>query len=247
MRTEKLQTRRTAQGRPTLSACSPSQAGVALLMALVIMLSLSILGLASALLTDSSVRLTDTVENRTQAYYAAVAGLEEARSRLNSSAPDAISSTALPQTISDVLYIINTSPGDTVSPTDPSSPYYDNEYGSEFTAGFAGAHVLASVSSDQPGAGTTWVIPYKWVRITLKTEYSSRQDVNQDGLLNSTTSINWDGLHEDLSTVIPGAYRVYKLTALAVERSGIRKMAQAEVSGNPSSPKTVLAWRELSF
>jgi hypothetical protein len=218
---------------------------MALVMALIIMSTLSMLSISIVLLTESGVRLGRTVATRTQAYYAAVAGIEEARGRLNPTTPDAISSTLLPQATNDVLYIINSSAQDPVAPTDPSSRYYDSQYVSEFPGGFGAATVRGPVASDQPSAGTSFAIPYKWVRITLKTEYSSQQDVDQDGLLNSTITINWTGTNQDLASRIPAAAPVFKLTALAVEPSGIRKFAQAEVAGSPS--KTILASRELSF
>ncbi len=249
-RTEFGRSLRSGQGSPRRQAPVGrwyNQDGMALLMALIIMSTLSMLSLSIVLLTESGVRLGRTVATRTQAYYAAVAGIEEARGRLNPTAADAISSALLPQATNDVLYIINSSALDPVAPTDPSSRYYDSQYVSEFSGGFGAATVIRGpVASDQPSAGTSFAIPYKWVRITRKTEYSSQQDVDQDGLLNSTITINWTGTNQDLASRIPTAAPVYKLTALAVEPSGIRKMAQAEVAGS-AAIKTVLASRELSF
>ena len=209
-----------------------SQSGIALLLALLIILSLTALSLALVLFTQSESRLSNTIATRSQAYYAAVAGLEEARGRLNPLALDTIANTR-PQQINQVLYLVNSSSQDPVNPTNASSPYYDYEYAQEFAGGFGAAHVLTSVASDQPGAGTSYVIPYKWVRITLKTEYASQTDVNQDGILNSTTPINWDGTHQDLAPNPPNGIPVYMLTALAVEPNLIRKMVQAEVVGTP--------------
>ena len=209
-----------------------SQSGIALLLALLIILSLTALSLALVLFTQSESRLSNTIATRSQAYYAAVAGLEEARGRLNPLALDTIANTR-PQQINQVLYLVNSSSQDPVNPTNASSPYYDYEYAQEFAGGFAAAQVLTSVASDQLGAGTSYVIPYKWVRITLKTEYASQTDVNQDGILNSTTPINWNGTNQDLATNMPSGIPVYKLTALAVEPNLIRKMVQAEVAGTP--------------
>jgi len=208
-----------------------SQSGIALLLALLIILSLTAFSLSLVLFTQSESRLSNTIAARSQAYYAAVAGLEEARGRLNPLAADAI--VTLPQQINQVLYLVNSSSQDPVNPTNASSPYYDYEYVQEFAGGFGAAQVLTSVASDQPGAGTSYVIPYKWVRITLKTEHASQTDVNQDGILNLTTPINWDGTHQDLATNMPSGIPVYMLTALAVEPNLIRKMVQAEVVGTP--------------
>lgn len=211
------------------------EAGIALIVALVIMVSLSALGLALVILTENQIRLGKVVETQTQAYYAALAGLEEVRGRLEPTAPDAISSSLLPQRVNDVLYLVNSSTGDPVNPTSTLSRYFDSEYATEFSGGLGSARVLGTLPSDQPGAGTAFTIPYKWVRVTLKTEYSSRQDVDQDGVLDRTTPVYWDGSHQDLAPRLPGGSPIYKVTALAVEPSGIRKLAQAEVAGSGGS------------
>src|SRR5208337_2666099 len=162
------------------------------------------------LFTQSESRLSGTIAAQSQAYYAAVAGLEEARGRLNPLAADAIA-TQLPTQVNQVLHLVNSTSQHPVKPTEASSPYYDYEYAQEFAGGFGRAQVLPSVASDQPGAGTSYVIPYKWVRITLKTEYASQTDVNQDGILNSTTPINWNGAHQDLAANMPSGLPVYML------------------------------------
>lgn len=225
--------------RPVVGTCG--QPGIAILLALVVLTILSGLAVSLVLLTDSQSRLTNTVQTQAQVYYAALAGLEEARGRLNPSAPDAISTTSLPTTTTGVLYLVNSSTQDPVQPTNTSSPYYDYEYAQEFSGGFSSATVLGPVSSDQPGAGTASVIPYKWVRITLKTEYASKQDVNQDGILDPTTTINWYGSNQNLSTAAAGGVPVYKLTALAVAPSGIRKMGQMEVAAIPNTNSAAVA------
>jgi len=217
----------TVQPAPRLD----SQTGMALLLALLIIASLTAFSLSIVLFTQSEIRLSNTIAAQNQAYYAAVAGLEEARGRLDPMAVDAMVN--LPQQVTQVLYLLNSSSQDPVQPTNPSSPYYDYEYSQEFPGGFGAAQVLTSVASDQPGAGTSYVIPYKWVRITLKTEYASKTDVNQDGILNSSTPIYWDGTHQDLYPNPPGGIPVYMLTAFAVEPNGIRKMEQSEVVGTP--------------
>jgi hypothetical protein len=206
------------------------QSGIALLLALLIIITLTAFSLSLVLFTQSETQLSNTIAARSQAYYAAVAGLEEARGRLNPGALDTIWRLA-PQQISQVLYLVNSSSQDPVQPTNPSSTYYDYEYAQELPAGFGAAQVT-SVASDQPGAGTSYVIPYKWVRITLETEYASKIDVNQDGILDSTTPIYWDGANQYLGQR-PNSVPVYMLTALAVEPNGIRKMVQADVVGTP--------------
>jgi len=207
------------------------EAGIALLLTLFVIFILSGLAVSLILLTDSEIRLERSMEAQANAYYAGLAGLEEARGRLNPSAPDPITITLLPTAVTQVLYLVNSSTADPVQPTNTASPYYDYAYVREFPDGLGAATVLSSVASDQPGAGTAAAIPYKWVRITLKTEYSSSQDVDGDGVLNRTTPIYWDGSQQDLSTRLPQGVAVYKLTALAVDPSRIRKLVQTEVTG----------------
>jgi hypothetical protein len=227
-------TRRSKRGTAQPANRRNSQSGMALLIALLIIASLTAFSLSLVLFTQSESQLSGTMASQSQAYYAALGGLEEARGRLNPGAPDQIASLApQPPQINQVLYLVNSSAQDPVNPTNPSSPYYDYEYAQEFPGGFGSAQVLPSVASDQPGAGTSYVIPYKWVRITLKTEYASKTDVNQDGILNSTTPIYWDGAHQYLCSSPPCTPLVYMLTALAVEPNGIRKMLQEEVVATP--------------
>jgi hypothetical protein len=224
-------------GRKVTATAQPAhrldrQSGMALLLVLLIIVSLTAFSLSLVLFTQSEIRLSSTIAAQSQAYYAAVAGLEEARARLNPTVADAI--VIRPQQINQVLYLLNSSSQDPVQPTNPSSPYYDNDYSQEFPGGFGAAQILTPVASDQPGAGTSYVIPYKWVRITLMTEYASKRDINQDGVLNSSIAINWDGTHQDLAPSMPGGLPVYMLTALAVEPNGIRKMEQSEIVATPT-------------
>lgn len=195
----------------------PRERGIALLIALLVIVILSGLALSMVLLTESQIRLAQTIQSQGQAYYAAMAGLEEARGRMNGSAPDTIAS-SLPTTLRQVLYVVNASPTDPVQPTIPTSPYYDYEYAQEFSGGFGSATVLPYLQSDQPGATTATSIPYKWVRITLRTT---------DGI----SPLYWDGTQQ--TTTSASGTLVYVLTALAVDYTNVRKILQTDVAGTP--------------
>ena len=93
-----------------------SESGIALLLALLVILSLTAFSLSLVLFTQSESRLSNTIAAQSQAYYAAVAGLEEARGRLNPSALGAIGTLALPQQINQVLYLVNSTSQDPVTP-----------------------------------------------------------------------------------------------------------------------------------
>jgi hypothetical protein len=195
---------------------------------MIIILLLSGLAVSLVLLTDSQVRLGQTSQAQGRVFYAALAGLEEARGRMNGASPDTITP-LLPSSVSQVVYIVNSRSSDPVQPTNPTSPYYDTEYSNEFTGGFASASILPNINSDQPGAGTFTAIPYKWVRITLMTEASAQRDINQDGVLNSTTPVYWDGTQQTLSST--SGSQVFVLTALAVDSTKVMKILQTEVVG----------------
>ena len=198
-----------------------------MLLALIVILIISGLAVSLVLLTDSQVRLGQTAQAQGRVFYAALAGLEEVRGRMSGSAPDTIAP-SLPTSISQVLYIVNSSSSDPVQPTNLASPYYDSEYSTEFPGGFASASVLPYINSDQPGVGTSTAIPYKWVRITLMTEASAHRDINQDGVLNSTAPIDWDGTQQNLSSA--GGTLVFVLTALAVDSTKVMKILQTETA-----------------
>jgi hypothetical protein len=201
--------------RPTGTQCK--ERGIALLVAMLVIVTLSGLALSMVLLTESQIRLAQTLQARARAYYAAMAGLEEARGRMNGSAPDTIAS-SLPTTLQQVFYLVNASATDPVQPTNLTSPYYDSEYAQEFGGGFGSATVLPYLNSDQPGAATSTSIPYKWVRITLKTT-------------GGTSRLYWDGTQETPTST--GGTLVYVLTALAVDYTKVRKILQIEVAGTP--------------
>lgn len=210
--------------------------GVALLIAVIIIVVLSGLALSMALLTDSQIRLTRNLQSQGQVYYSALAGLEEARGRMKGSAPDTLV-TSLPTHLNDIAYIVNNNTADAganpVQPTNSASPYYDFEYSSEFSGGFASAGTVSTVLSDQPGVGTASAIQYKWVRITLMSEASAGTDINMDGTLDSTSIIYWDGTQETFNS--SGNSPVYVLTALAVDATKVRKLLQTRVAGTLSS------------
>ncbi|MFQ5776550.1 MAG: hypothetical protein ACE5IP_00920 [Terriglobia bacterium] len=202
------------------------ETGVALLVALFVLLLLSAMAATMSVRLMSETQASVSYRSAAQSYYSALAGLEEARARLVRSAPDAIPSASLPAASNEVLYIVNSTLEDPVVPNDPQSLYFDSNYLLEFSAGGA----VTLLDSNQPNAQTPFAIPYKWVRITMKTEFSSQQDVNQDGILDNSTPVLFDGSRQQLASAGAEGWVVYKLTALAVEPSGARRLLQSEVA-----------------
>jgi len=168
------------------------QSGAALLIAIFALLLVSVVGIALLVSTGTDSALAGNYRASTSAYYAAAAGLEEARGRLlwrnpaflniSNAYPTLFSGQGTPTfAANDVLYILNPNSvtGDTVNPL--SGTYADQEYGTEFIWGLGGANVHASVNSVSPVPSISLPGPlYKWVRINPVTEKALNIDV--DGL-----------------------------------------------------------------
>ena len=186
-------------------------------------------------------------------FYASKAGLEEARDRMRTNAGTGITisanlPTALPGTPNGVLYITNPASSETVSPWLPTvnnSPnkYFDDEIclevgcvGTQVPA-TPGWYITPALTAHSSYAANP-VLPYKWVRINLKTNRSASgtSNVLYVNGSNSPTSANyqvcWNGTNEFASAtgcVAPNK-PVYMLTALALTASGARRMTQYEVT-----------------
>jgi hypothetical protein len=181
-------------------------------------------------MTSAESSVVGNQRGSTRALYAAMAGLEEASARFFPYHPDAYSKVTpaltLPSAVGQVIYIINPSGGETINPMNLSAanPYADVEFQDEFgvpvTSGSVTVRTIPSSS-----LGTT-PLPYKWVRITVKTEQAARQDINGDGVLDNTIPVFYKSGRQNLTGT---GERVYRLTSLAVLADGTRQLAQADV------------------
>ncbi len=206
---------------------SPQQ-GTILLLTLLALLLIAALGAAMLVLASGESGIVGMQRTSTQAFYAATAGLEEVRGRLSGVHPNAIQNVpgiTLPDALLEVLYVTNPAGGEVVAPQDPANPYYDAEYASEFGTPITGATVQ-TVASIQPAGAPP--MPYKWVRITVKTEMSAWHDVNADGVFNNVTSVFYAGARQNLTGT---GKRVYRVTALAVLPNNVTAMAAYDVVG----------------
>lgn len=246
------------------------QAGTALLIAIFALLLISIVGIALLVSTSADTALAGNYRTSTEAYYAALAGLEEARGRLLWKNPAYIGNTVPnfvqtpggpPLAMNTVLYILNpnTAIGENVAPTDPSNPYADKEYDSEFspTWPLSNATVYFTNSvSPAPSASPPLPGPsYKWVRINPITESALGIDVDKDGSLDPLNVVYFDPANVDTSnnprpglvvpspTPTPTSVQALEITALAVMPSGSTKLLQYIVtpaSVNMSFPAALL-------
>jgi hypothetical protein len=218
-----------------------SEAGVALLIAIFVLLLIGVTAIALILSSGAESALAGNYRSSASAYYAAFAGIEEARGRLLPSNPDyigpALASLGTPLPLGKVLYIQNPLPGEAVNPTDLSNPstYPDTEYQNEFGAPITSATVQ-TVNSVSPVAGLPVGPLYKWVRINAATEKSLNVNVDNRPLpLDSTTPLFYDNACLD-TPGRPGptlcvnhsanAAQALEITALASLPNGSQKLLQ---------------------
>ena len=112
-----------------------SESGAALLIAIFALLLISVIAIALVVSSGTDSALAGNYRMASSAYYAGVAGLEEARGRLLWKNPDYINKTnsysnllnssGLPTwSLTQVLYITNPAPGEDVQPTSSNPAKY---------------------------------------------------------------------------------------------------------------------------
>jgi hypothetical protein len=218
--------------------------GIALLIAIFVLLLISVVAIALLVSSGTETALGANYRASSTVYYAALAGLEEARGRLLPKNPNyfgaAIVSPTTQFPLGQTLYVINRLSSDNVVPWDPTNQYYDNEYGSEFYP------LSAATATHDPPVYSVWdytnspSIPgpiYKWVRITAATEQSLYLDVDSDGLYDDSIPIYYNPAQVDshgnpapslIKTASPPstAVQVLEITALAYLPNGSKKVLQ---------------------
>jgi hypothetical protein len=226
--------------------------GAALLIAIFALLLISVVGIAMIVSTGTDSALTGNYRTSTSAYYAALAGLEEARGRLyrkdpnyiNIAAPNFLTPQGTPAlTLTTVLYIINpnVAAGEAVVPYDLSNPatFPDTEYQTEFLVPPPTTALLVNSVSPSPLAGLPGQ-SFKWVRINAVTESALQIHVNpSESSFDSTDLLLYDPLNHDAfgnlspSLIVPpnpppspAAVQALEITSLAVLPNGSRRLLQ---------------------
>ncbi len=233
--------------------------GIALLIAIFVLLLISVVAIALLVSSGTETALGANYRASSTVYYAALAGLEEARGRLlpknpnylGLSVPALVYGTTLP--LGQAVYVLNQLPSETIVPWDSSDKYYDNEYQREFGVAPSSNSSVTSVwdNNVQGIPGPT----FKWVRINAVTEQSLYLDINHSGSYNSSTPIFYDLAHLDSSgnpwpSLIESpsppstAVQALELTALAYLPNGSQKFLQYLVAPialnlNPPSALTM--------
>lgn len=230
--------------------------GIALLISIFILLLISVVAIALVVSSGTESALTGNYRSSTSVYYAALAGVEEARSRLRASDPNAFRKlppgTFLPAPGTDLaacspVYIRNPAAGEVVTPWDSANPYYDSEYNQEF-----GATGVCATGPWPPNpslsTSSIWNInpqpfpapAYKWVRINAITERLLQLDVAPyDGTPSEPKLIYYDGTRLT-DTQIPGS-QVLEITTLAVLPNRSQKLLQYVVAPIPITLPPFLA------
>jgi hypothetical protein len=235
-----------------------SEDGIALLIAIFVLLLISVVAIALLVSSGTETALGANYRTSSTVYYAAIAGLEEARGRLlpknpnyfDNSDPSFIPASPTPLQLGHTRYVINRSLGDSIVPWDSSNSFYDNEYQTEFGTAASSAS-WQSVPSvwDNNVQGIPGPI-FKWVRINAATEQSLFLQVNASGSYNNSTPIYYDPAHVNNSgnpwpslivNVSPPstAVQALEITALAALPTGSQKILQylvAPVSVNLTFP-----------
>ena len=219
--------------------------GVALLISIFVLLLISIVAIALIVSSGTESALAGNYRSATGVYYAALAGLEEARGRLLPKNPNSFQSTDstfLPSpgttlAVGYVAYVLNPAAGEAASTL--LTTYPDPEYANEFGVAAATVKTTLSVWNRAPLNSLTVPVPlYKWVRINAVTAKSLNVPVapSYSGPpYDSTTPVYYDGTQPSgaqLNISNSGA-QVLELTALAVLPNGSQKLLQYLVTPTP--------------
>jgi hypothetical protein len=225
-----------------------------LLISIFILLLISVVAIALIVASGTESSLAGNYRSATGVYYAALAGLEEARGRLLPKNANSFKNTAAPANfllsplpVGYVNYVLN--PGPTEVAANILTTYPDGEYDAEFGAGkLSSATVTTTLSMwDSNPLKTSLNLPgplYKWVRINAVSEQSLKLDTYPYDGTKDPTPVYYDGAH--LTDVPSSNPQVLEITALAFLPNGSQKLLQYLVAPAPITLPPFLAALTLS-
>jgi len=208
------------------------EAGIALLISIFVLLLISVIAIALIVSSGTESSLAGNYRSATGVYYAALAGMEEARARLVPKNPNSFNNTdaafmpspGIPLGAGQVRYITNPIAAEDVLAANP-----DSEYAAEFGSAPLPANVKTTASVS--GAGGVQGPLYKWVRINAVTEFSLQLNVDFDTQPNDNTiPIYYDGAK--FNTTSTGS-QVLEITSFAILPNGSQKLLQYLVAPIP--------------
>lgn len=207
-----------------------------MLVVLFSVLLLSVIGLGMMYSTNMESAINSNYRDKQSAFYAALAGLQEARDRIQPATHNIVAPTALPSTAAaNVIYIVSNLA--TVKPWLGSNYYRDSELCQEKVLSLTGTAGSPCTASDLP-TGTSWFssvddsdsssapwnlthpLDLKWVRIQLKANNNTPVAVNGDSTIGAQTC--WNGVSQ-MSTptgYTTGCQPVGGVTAVMMASSG---------------------------
>src|SRR5436190_11571137 len=196
----------------TMSRRQPDR-GIAMLVALFALLLLSVIGLGMMYSTNMETSINKNYRDKQASMYAAMAGLQSARDRIQPATLTITPPIILPSMTATggVIYIINPKAGETVAPWLYSNTYADTELCQEHILGLSGTLGVPCTASTQFPSVSTWYttvndytssgvwhftnpLDFKWVRITLKTNNNTPVAANGNSSISNQTC--WDGQYQ---------------------------------------------------
>ncbi len=201
------------------------QRGVALIICLFALMLLSGIGLGMMYMADTETLINRNYRDSQQAYFAAVAGLQEVRERLGTSSATPITPpSSLPTSGANtgVLYVLNYTssvPATAIQPWSAGNTYFDTELCHDNFPGLSltntgpntpcGTAVsgtyYTTTNSNSPFLGSDSNLAYRWVRVTMKANSSAVPDTTltspagfyvDTNTSTNTVQICWDGQHQ---------------------------------------------------
>jgi hypothetical protein len=217
--------------------------GIALLIAIFVLLLISVVAIALLVSSGTETALGANYRSSSTVYYAALAGLEEARGRLLPKNPNYFGAAVIPTPLplGQAVYVINRSVGDNIAPCDSTNQYYDNEYQNEFGVPPSACQPVSSVW-DNNAQGIPGPV-FKWVRINAATEKSMYIDVDYDGTIDPVMVYYNPSAVKPSLTTVPTPFQALEVTALGYSPNGSKKILQyvvAPVELNLNFPAAVI-------
>src|SRR4051812_18009611 len=126
--------------------------GIALLIVLFALLLLSVIGLGMMYSTNMETSINSNYRDKQVALYGALAGLQEARDRIQPATHNIVAPAALPTLAAqNIIYVV--ADYASVKPWDSSNPYFDTELCQESVLGLSGT---PGVPCTTIASGTGW-------------------------------------------------------------------------------------------
>lgn len=214
-----------------------AERGFSLIVALLALMMLSAVAIGMMFMASTETAISSNFKAEETAYFAARAGVEEARDRMRATSTNPVTlPTVLPPAAGSVLYITQT--GVTSANITSAGKLFDDELCHDFPSYFGTTTLNVPCAS---GPSSTWItttpsvapypLEYKWVRVTQKQNNSAPYWVVPSPAPGNYL-VCWNGTNEVATgTTCPAEnLPVYLVTALAVTQSGARRLVQQEIA-----------------